>query len=89
MLPELTREDDMRAQGIISDIVLNVNKAKKNFTFPELFGMLDGSMEEKVNWEEFLFALKLVVATGEVKSTVPVFSTQFSDCGVFSPGKAR
>jgi hypothetical protein len=79
----------MRAQGIISDIVLNVRRAKQHFTFSELFGMMQGTQVDEVNWEEFSFALKLVVATGEVKSTLPVYSTQFADCAIFCPGKMR
>lgn len=77
----------MKAQGIISDIVLNVRRGKQHFTVFELWVMTLGS-NPGLNWFEFEYALKLTIATGEVKSTLPFLSAQFNDCAILTPGSA-
>ena len=48
------------AQGILSDIILNVRRSKQNFTFFELQGMTEES-NPGITWDEFYTALKLAV----------------------------
>ena len=76
----------MKAQGIISDVVLNVRRGKQHFTYHELQGMTAES-NPGMEWYEFDYALKLVVCTGEVKSTVEI-GPRFVDAAIFTPGSA-
>ena len=76
----------MKAQGIISDIVLNVRRGKQHFTFHELLGMTQES-NPQMTWTQFETALKLTVMTGEVNCSVPVKSSLI-DLAIFTPGSA-
>lgn len=73
-----------KAQGIISDIVLNVRRGKQNFTFHELQGMTEES-NPGMTWKQFENALRLVVSTGEILSSVSPNSSLI-DMAIFTPG---
>lgn len=73
------------AQGIISDIILNVRRGKQNFTFFELQGMTEES-NPGLTWDEFHAAIKLTVLTGEVLCSVSV-NSNLVDIAIFTPGR--
>ncbi len=81
----------MKAQGIISDILLNVRRGKCHFTFHELLAMTT-EYNPSLTWDEFKAAVMLTVLTGEVKSSVPIkdigTAQDIVSTTVFSPGKS-
>lgn len=75
----------MKAQAIVSDIVLNVRRGKRSFTFRELYEMREGSQRTEVTGRMFETALKLVVLTGEVLCSMPPGS-DLMEVAFYTPG---